>query len=107
MKKLIILLIAALCISCQVQKQKPAYSIALYNLTPLDTRHELFEMEYEGHKYIILSVSNGVDITHSASCNCREESPVEYVHTYKYIYSWKDSVLQRDTIVHVEKLTHK
>ena len=75
MKKLLILLLTILCLACCGKRAEgPEYpEHRLYHLTPLDNTGNLYELEYEDHKYLVYHGFYSLSMVHSASCWCQEE----------------------------------
>ena len=106
MKKLLILLLAILClVCCGKRTESPEYpEHRLYYLTPLDNTQSLYEIEYEDHKYLVYyGLNGGVSMIHSASCWCQEEGKLVHHEidisdvTLPEIYM--DTRVIRDTII--------
>lgn len=103
MKKLLILLLAVLCLACCGTRTKSPElpESPLYHLTPLDNTYNLFEVEYEGHKYLVFRGMYCVSMIHSASCWCQEEGKLVH-HEIDTLYVTLPTN-ERDTTIIISK----
>lgn len=107
MKKLLILFLAILCISCgeeNTQTTRPDYpDKRMYHITFLDKDASLSEIEYEGHKYLLFRGFYCAAMIHSASCWCQGESTLVH-HEYDTLYvTLPAPEAQMDTTIIINK----